>query len=89
MKRKALRIMAGLIAEKRIAITLANSDHAAADVRILYDSEENVTRTRSIISSEPANISEKHNHTCAWRCKLPLRTVTPVQETRIFRWQHK
>lgn len=31
MKRKALRIMAGLIAEKRIAITLANSDHAAAD----------------------------------------------------------
>ena len=25
MKRKALRIMAGLIAEKRIAITLANS----------------------------------------------------------------
>ena len=39
MKRKALRIMAGLIAEKRIAITLANSDHAAADVRVLYDSE--------------------------------------------------
>ena len=33
MKRKALRIMADLIAEKRIAITLANSDHAAADVR--------------------------------------------------------
>ena len=28
MKRKALRIMAGLIAEKRIAITLANSGHA-------------------------------------------------------------
>lgn len=44
MKRKALRIMAGLIAEKRIAITLANSDHAAADVRVLYDSEENVIK---------------------------------------------
>ena len=42
MKRKALRIMAGLIAEKRI--TLANSDHAAADVRVLYDSEENVIK---------------------------------------------
>ena len=28
MKRKALRIMADLIAEKRIAITLANSDQA-------------------------------------------------------------
>ena len=34
MKRKALRIMAGLIAEKRIA----------ADVRVLYDSEENVIK---------------------------------------------
>lgn len=44
MKRKALRIMAGLIAEKRIAITLANSDHAAADERVLYDSEENVIK---------------------------------------------
>lgn len=44
MKRKALRIMAGLIAEKRIAITLANSDQAAADVRVLYDSEENVIK---------------------------------------------
>ena len=44
MKRKALRIMAGLIAEKRIAITLANSDHAAADVRVLYDSEENAIK---------------------------------------------
>ena len=67
MKRKALRIMAGLIAEKRIAITLANSDHAAADVRVLYDSEENVIKDtyRFIISSESANISEKHNHTCA------------------------
>lgn len=42
MKRKALRIMAGLIAEKRIAITLANSDQA--DVRVLYDSEENVIK---------------------------------------------
>ena len=30
--------------EKRIAITLANSDHAAADVRVLYDSEENVIK---------------------------------------------
>ena len=91
MKRKVLRIMAGLIAETRITITLANSDHAAADVRVLDDSEKTSyrTRTRSIISSKPANISEKHNHTCAWRCKLPLRTVTPVQETRIFRWQHK
>lgn len=39
---KALRIMAGLIAEKRIAITLANSDQA--DVRVLYDSEENVIK---------------------------------------------
>ena len=29
MKRKALRIMAGLIAEKRIAITLANSGRCA------------------------------------------------------------
>ena len=42
MKRKALRIMAGLIAEKRIAITLANSDQT--DVRVLYDSEENVIK---------------------------------------------
>ena len=44
MKRKALRIMADLIAEKRIAITLANSDHAAADVRVLYDSEKHVIK---------------------------------------------
>ena len=47
MKRKALRIMAGLIAEKRIAITLANSDQA--DVRVLYDSEENVIKDRHTI----------------------------------------
>ena len=44
MKRKVLRIMAGLIEEKRIAITLANSDQA--DVRVLYDSEENVIKDR-------------------------------------------
>ena len=49
MKRKALRIMAGLIAEKRIAITLANSDHAAADMCVLYDSEENVIRDTNTI----------------------------------------
>lgn len=46
MKGKALRSMADRIAEKRIAITLANSDHAAADVRVLYDSEENVIKDR-------------------------------------------
>ena len=44
MKLKTFLIMAGLIAEKQIAITLANSDHAAADVRVLYDSEENVIK---------------------------------------------
>lgn len=49
MKRKALRIMAGPIAEKRIAITLANSGHAAADVRVLYDSEENVIKDTYLI----------------------------------------
>ena len=49
MKRKALRIMAGLIAEKRIAVTLANSDHAATDVCVLYDSEENVIRDTDAI----------------------------------------
>ena len=52
MKRKALRIMAGLIAEKQIAITLANSDHAAADVRVLYDSEENVIKDTYSIYGE-------------------------------------
>ena len=44
MKLKAFLIMAGLWMGKRIAITLANSDHAAADVRVLYDSEENVIK---------------------------------------------
>ena len=41
---KDMERAADLIAEKRIAITLANSDHAAADVRVLYDSEENVIK---------------------------------------------
>ena len=36
-------------AEKLIAITLVNSDHAAADVRILYDSEENVIKDSDTI----------------------------------------
>ena len=35
--------------EKLIAITLVNSDHAAADLRVLYDSEENVIRDTNTI----------------------------------------
>ena len=36
-------------AEKLIAITLVNSDHAAADLRVLYDSEENVIKDTDVI----------------------------------------
>ena len=36
-------------AEKLIAITLVNSDNAAADMRILYDSEENVIKDTDAI----------------------------------------
>ena len=36
-------------AEKLIAIMLVNSDHAAADMRVLYDSEENVIKDTDAI----------------------------------------
>ena len=36
-------------AEKLIAITLVNSDPAAADVCVLYDSEENIIRDTDAI----------------------------------------
>ena len=36
-------------AEKLIAITLVNSDRAAADMRVLYDSEENVIKDGDVI----------------------------------------
>ena len=36
-------------AEKLITIILVNSDHAAADMRILYDSEENVIKDTDAI----------------------------------------
>ena len=36
-------------AEKLITIMLVNSDHAAADMRVLYDSEENVIKDTDAI----------------------------------------
>ena len=36
-------------AEKLITIILVNSDHAAADMRILYDLEENVIKDTDAI----------------------------------------
>ena len=35
--------------EKLIAITLVNNDSAAADMRVLYDSEENIIRDADTI----------------------------------------